>query len=348
MTVLLALWACTPEFRSPPSVLSPTQRAERLQAPLGPVKVVIDADLTNEIDDEFAVVWALSSPASIEVEAIYAAPHALWPGLIDTGTSRLDKRLLLQRLAELGLDLTTLPATDPADGMQAAYDEALAITALLGHPAPVFRGAPAYLPSATGVVESDAVSDLITRAREPRDGPLYVVCLGAPTNVASALNAAPDLVERIVVVWTAAYPSFWPYPNASFNLAQDVHASRVVFESGVPLVYVPGFYVGEELRVTLPEMAEHVQGRGVAGPFLYDLYANRLQLGTGEARSKVLWDLAAFAWLVDSSWLDTRLVPTPSLHEDLRWAHELGSPWMREAHDLDRDGLLSDFYEKLD
>src|SRR5947207_14717691 len=42
--------------------------------PAGPVRVVIDTDTYNEIDDQFAVVYALLSPERISVEALYAAP----------------------------------------------------------------------------------------------------------------------------------------------------------------------------------------------------------------------------------------------------------------------------------
>ncbi len=50
-------------------------------------------------------------------------------------------------------------------------------------------------------MRSAAVEDLIARASADRPDPLYVVAIAAPTNIASALLAAPEIVERIVVVW---------------------------------------------------------------------------------------------------------------------------------------------------
>ncbi|MDZ7339933.1 MAG: nucleoside hydrolase, partial [candidate division KSB1 bacterium] len=49
-------------------------RLERLQPPQGKIRLVIDSDTYNEIDDQFAITYPLLSPERLEVEAIYAAP----------------------------------------------------------------------------------------------------------------------------------------------------------------------------------------------------------------------------------------------------------------------------------
>jgi len=36
--------------------------------------MVLDTDTYNEVDDQFAVVYALRSPERLRVEALYAAP----------------------------------------------------------------------------------------------------------------------------------------------------------------------------------------------------------------------------------------------------------------------------------
>ena len=48
----------------------------RLALPHLPARVVIDTDAANEIDDQFALAWALLSPAQLHVEAVYAAPFS--------------------------------------------------------------------------------------------------------------------------------------------------------------------------------------------------------------------------------------------------------------------------------
>jgi inosine-uridine nucleoside N-ribohydrolase len=65
-----------------------------------------------------------------------------------------------------------------------------------------------------------------------------VVAIGAITNVASALLLAPDIAERIVVVWLGGHPHGWHHTR-EFNLQQDVTAARHVFDCGVPLIQCP-------------------------------------------------------------------------------------------------------------
>jgi inosine-uridine nucleoside N-ribohydrolase len=122
-------------------------------------------------------------------------------------------------------------------------------------------GSTAYLPSKEHPVESAAARDLVERAGADRDGPLYVVAIGAPTKVSSAILMDPEITRRIVVVWLGGNPHDWPSAG-EFNLRQDVPASQVIFDSGVPLVQIPGLDVAEMLRTTLPEIERWVKGRG--------------------------------------------------------------------------------------
>lgn len=55
-------------------ILSEEERKKRLAPPKGKVHVVIDTDTYNEVDDQFALAYALMSPMQLEVEAVYAAP----------------------------------------------------------------------------------------------------------------------------------------------------------------------------------------------------------------------------------------------------------------------------------
>ena len=53
-----------------------TQRIEMLKPPTNrPIRMVLDTDTYNEIDDQFALVYALISP-ELNVEAVYAAPFS--------------------------------------------------------------------------------------------------------------------------------------------------------------------------------------------------------------------------------------------------------------------------------
>ncbi|HEU5295295.1 MAG TPA: nucleoside hydrolase, partial [Burkholderiaceae bacterium] len=190
------------------------------------------------------------------------------------------------------------------------------------------------------------------RATAP-DDPLYVVAMGCVTNVASALLLAPEIVERIVVVWTSGYPSSAPHVNHAFNLEQDLLATQVLLNSGVPLVYLPGFQVGAQLRLSLPEVEWFVQARGAIGDYLHHLFTHNplwdlAGIESLYAHSWVIWDVITLAWLMRPEWVPSELVRTPTIDADRIWRQAPGRPLMREAYAVARDAIFADFFRKLE
>src|SRR5215213_4950325 len=209
--------------------LSEATRVQRLEPVTGRVRVVVDTDAANEIDDQFALAYAILSPERLAVEAVYSAPFQRpAPGVQDTdppGSAVSPAEGMAQSHAEIMRVLEALDAQDLADT--------------------VHLGAGQWLPDAETPVPNPAADDLIARSRQgqPDADPIYVLALGAPTNLASALLAAPDIAEHVVVVWLGGNGSWWS-PGAEYNAAQDLHASRVLLGSGVPLVHVPCYQIG--------------------------------------------------------------------------------------------------------
>lgn len=96
-----------------------------------------------------------------------------------------------------------------------------------------------YPPPQRSAAEGDAV-DVIVRTVRENPG-LVLVTLGPLTNLARALEIAPDLaslVGRCVVMGGAACTVGNVTPAAEFNLWVDPDAARVVFESGLPIEMV--------------------------------------------------------------------------------------------------------------
>ena len=304
----------------------PISREERLHLltpPSGPVSMVLDTDTYNEIDDQFAVVYSLIS-RQVHVEAIYAAPFF---------NSR---------------------SSGPGDGMHKSYEEILRLLERLDvdRHEPIFaredvyHGSDRYLGRADTPVSSAAADDLIARAMQDRDEPLYVVAIGAITNVASAILLRPEIIRRIVVVWLGGHPPYWPHTR-EFNLQQDVPAAQVILDSGVPVVQIPCKNVAEHLRTTLPEMRAFVKSRGAIGDYLYQIF--EAYYPEHRARSKVLWDISAVAYLKNPEWVPTELRPSPVLQDDVTWGPVDPSRHpIRMAVDLNRDHILSDFFKLVD
>ena len=315
---------------------------QRLSLPVaskGRVQIVIDTDAANEIDDQFALAWALLRPDRLNIRGIYATPFSF-----------AHRRTMYSAAAP------DAPPFNPPDvGMQRSFDEILKVQELLGLPSrvPSFKGSPAYLRSLNEPIRSDATDHLIATALSmPPDEPLYVVAIGCATNVASALLLAPEIAQKIVVVWTSAYPSHAPHVNQSFNLEQDVLASQWLYDSGVPLVYLPGYHVGAQLRLSAAEVERLVKPHGQMGRYLHDLFAdNPLWAITGrpaaEAHSWVIWDLINFAWLLNPDWVPSQIVNTPILDNDLLWKTRPHAHPMREAFAVQRDAIFNDLFTAL-
>lgn len=354
--------------------LAPEKMAQALGLPEedGRLRVVIDTDTHNEIDDQFALAWAFLSQDRLEIEGVYAEPysfaHHRQPLLEAYGELAGDGHAPTETIAvvgnyhrwaknmlEAGVNPNEIQFVSPAEGMALSYEEILRVFEKLDEDPSgrVFRGSPGYLPAPDQPHHSEAVDHLIERAMANDDRPLYVVAIGAVTNIASALLLEPRIIEKIVVVWTSSYPSYAPFSNRpSLNLMQDLPASRLIFDSGVPHVYLPGFYIGEQLKLSLPDMEAWVKGQGKIGDYLFELYVNnpiQKQRGILDhfGRTWVIWDVINIAWLLNPEWVPTRLVPAPSLDDDMYWVHGDGRHLMREAVGCNRDAIFRDFLTKL-
>ncbi len=297
--------------------LTTEQRLRMLEPPVGNVRMVLDTDTYNEIDDQFALVYALLSPDRLDVEAIYAAPFH-------------NER-----------------SSGPEDGMNRSYDEILRVLQRLGRSGDgwVYRGSTSWLPASGEPVHSPAADDLIARAMADPARPLYVVAIGAITNVASAILQAPEIVERIVVVWLGGHPTYWHH-TTEFNLKQDMRASRLIFDSGVPLVRVPCINVTEHLKTTQAELAQFVKGRGAVGDYLYEIFS--AYYDDHYARSKELWDIGPIAWLLNADWADSVLMHSPILNSEQTWSHDPHRHLVREVYRVNRDAIFRDLFQKIE
>lgn len=293
----------------------------RLKKPAGPVDAVLDTDTYNEIDDQFALALMVKSSGRINVKAIYAAPFH---------NSR---------------------SNGPADGMEKSYTEIMNILALMGEDrlTPfVKKGSPCYLPSETEAVDSPAARDLVERALAyTSEKPLYVVAIGAITNVASALLMKPEIRDRIVIVWLGGHAVHWPHTN-EFNMKQDVAAARVVFGSGAALVQLPCMGVVSEFRVSGPELDYWFKGKNKLCDYLAR-YTSESAIKDGglSTWTRVVWDVTAVAWLLDGDFTLDYLLPSPIPQYDHHYGFDPGRHFIRYVYGIKRDALFKRLVETL-
>jgi purine nucleosidase len=351
--------------------LSDESMRQMLEPASAPIRLIIDTDTHNEIDDQFTIAWALLSQDKLEIEGVCAEPYSFRhhrepmiaaydqlkanPQAVLSGEMAAMRRFALNHL-QAGTDPRNLRFVNPDEGMELSYQEIIKVFELMDVPwaGKVFRGSPGYLPSLDAPIRSESAEFIIQRALAQDERPLYIAAIGCLTNVASALLMAPEIASRIVVLWTSTYPSFVNLNHApSLNLVQDIPASQLIYDCGVPLVFLPGYYIGEQLKLSLADMETYVRGKGKIGDYLYHLYTHNpvhtlFGINDHYARTWVIWDLIDIAWLLEPAWVPSQLVRAPRLADDLYWAAERNPHLMREAFGLDRDAIFRDLFRKLE
>lgn len=281
-------------------------------------RMILDTDTYNEVDDQFALVYALLSPEAVKVEAIHAAPFH------------------------------NENSSGPGDGMERSYQEILRLMKLMGRETEgiVFRGADRFMQSKETPVECDAVDNLIRIALDSSvDDPLYIVAIGAPTNVSSAIVKKPEILDRIVVVWLGGTTLDWP-SGREFNQMQDIPASQILFDSGVRLVQIPCHNVASHLKVGVPELRACMGDSDIARA-LVDIVDEAVDGNPG--RTRVIWDISAVAYLVVPWAVRLIKIHSPVLHDDFNCSYSIDRRrhFIDAAYFLNRDGIFVDFYEKI-
>ncbi len=301
-------------------MLTAEQRLKMLEMPKGHIDVVLDTDAYNEIDDQFAISYALRSTEKISLKALYAAPF------------HNDR------------------STGAADGMEKSYQEILKLLKLAKETTPAYRGSLSFLKDEKTPEESAVARDLAERTMGyTSDNPLYIATIGAITNIASALLINPEIADRIVVVWLGGNALFW-HDNCEFNCRQDVAAARVVFGSGAPLVILPCMGVVSAFTTTAPELEYWLRGKNALCDYLVDFTEETANAyASGKVWSRVIWDVTTIGWLMSEgkNFMLDELIPTPIPQYDHHYSADSRRTLCKYVYYIDRDALMRDLFEHI-
>ena len=299
------------------------ERLRALERPRGCVDVVLDTDTYNEVDDQFALAYMLKVPEKLNVLAITAAPF-------------LNKK-----------------AASPAIGMKLSYNEIEKLLTFMERRdllCKVFKGSESFLADENTPVDSPAAREIAALAMQhSQENPLYVVAIGAITNVGSAILLQPEIAEKMVVVWLGGHALHYK-DNREFNLYQDIAAARVVFQSGVPLVMLPCQGVVSGFSLSGEELMHWLADRD---PLCDYLARNTIReaetYAKGKPWTRVIWDVTAVAWLLDEdgTMLYDRVMPRPMPEYDNLWAEKPETPLCKYVYYIRRDLLLRDLISRL-
>jgi purine nucleosidase len=291
------------------------------------VRVIIDSDANNELDDQHAIAYALFSSDELEVEAITAHRTVLGGG-VD------------QHLAE-----------------------ARRVVQLCGAAVPVFQGADGGFDSIKYAVHEpdfdghDAVDHVLERTHASDARPLTLVAIGKLTNVALALHKDPSIIGKLRVVWLG---SNWPDPG-EYNLVNDEAAVSYVVESGVELAIavvrygapsgtdavrvetaqIKGIMPGLGPRVDPPVIGRNGGSFSTFGDYSVGLFS---EVSTS---SRALFDVGAVAIVKNPGLATARPLPAPQFL-DGRWSERQDAGHSVTFFEgFDRCGIVADFYDSM-
>lgn len=300
------------------------QYLKNLSVPQGKVDVVLDTDAYNEIDDQFAIGYMLKYAQKFNVKGICAAPF-----------------------------LNTRSET-AAEGMHKSYDEIIQLLKLAKREdllSVVFEGSENFLKNETTPIESRAADFMASLADQYSSGnPLYIVAIGAITNVASAILKNPAMKENCVVVWLGGHATWEEYGATEFNMKQDIAAARVVFGCGIPVIQLPCKGVVDHFATSKYELQHWLKGKNQLCDYLYkntvdeaDSYAE------GRPWTRVIWDVTAVAWLLNDNnrFMNARLIPSPVPEYDGTYLFDENRHFIKYVCDINRDALFEDLFRVL-
>lgn len=278
------------------------------------LRVIIDTDAACEADDPFAIAHALMCKR-FDVKAIFAE--------------------------QFGYPEST----------KKSYDEIITILEAMDISVPVFMGEEGSLRDVKGKPASEAADFLIQEAMREDDMPLFVLCLGAITNIVSAMRKRPDILNRMTIVWIGGQDFENQSPDIrEFNSGNDIEAANEILGSGADLWLLPITVYGA-MHIGLAEIQRRIAPCGKIGRHLFEnMIAYNMSKGAGwtAGESWSLGDSPAVGVAMNPSCGRYIYREAPIIKEDTTYRFEQGRPKIRVYTSIDSRYILEDLIAKLE
>lgn len=291
------------------------------------IDIILDTDTFNEIDDQFAIAYLLQNRDRIHIKGFTVAPFA---------------------------PIHNKRVKDVAESIVASHNEICKVLDL-GNASElkpfVFDGGPVFMKDEQTPVES-AAADFIIEASKAynAENRLYVVAIGAITNVASALLKDETLKDRIALVWLGGSAHFW-WRNREFNMYQDYAAARVVLQADLPFAQIPCQGVVSEFITTQEQMEYWLTNKNPLCDYLLEYGMDIIQSFVhSKSWGKCLWDVTAIGFLLNDKerFMHTQIVKRRlPKYEGNEYEKEPLDKDMVYVCEIKRDPLMYDLYTKL-
>jgi purine nucleosidase len=299
------------------------------------IRVLLDTDANNELDDQHAIAYMLFNGHAFDVEGITV-------NRTRTGGDVTQHYAEAERVVRLANLHGRVPLLLGADGS--------------------FREIEPHLdrPDYDGAA---AVRFIIERAHADDRRPLVLLPVGKLTNIALALKKDPSIAPKVRVVWLGSnYPKRGEYnkENDPESLTYILDETDVAFEmvtvrygepSGTDAVRA----TPEEIRATMPgkgpRVSPPVTGREggtheTFGDYSVALFEH-IDLH-GDPPSRALFDMAAVAIVKNPAWASARRVPAPRLERDGWVERPDNQRTIMVWENFDGGAIMRDFYQSME
>lgn len=296
------------------------------------IRVLLDTDANNELDDQHAIAYMLFNRQLFDVEGI------------------------------------TVNKTHNGGSIDEHFTEAERIVKLCGlHPQiNVYKGATEKYEDIVKTIDeanfdgSEAVDFIIKRAKAQDERKLVLLPVGKLTNIALALKKDPSIASNIRIVWLGTN---YPEPG-EYNFVNDIPALDPILESDVEFEMVMVRYgkpTGTDaVKAYLKDFQQNMPGKGPhiseavtgrhGGTFTCfgDYSVDLFEKFRGNPTSRPLFDMAAVAIVKNPAWADRVVINAPKFTDE-KWVEQPDNPrkiviW----ENFDSESIMQDFYKSMD
>jgi len=298
------------------------------------IRVILDTDANNELDDQHAIAYMLFSGDVFDVEGITVnKTHS--GGEVE---KHLEEAERVVKLCGLFSQINVYKGANGSfDEIKDSIDE------------PDFDG-------------FEAVNFIIARAKAKSAGKLVFLPVGKLTNIALALKKEPSIVSQVRIVWLG---SNYPEPG-EYNQENDRSALNYILETvndfEIAIVRYGKPSGTDAVRASLTDIKNNMPGKGPHlsisvvgrhgkefanfGDYSINLFEN-IELHR-DPPSRALFDMAAVAIVKNPSWATEHKIPSPTL-VDGKWIDRPeNSKKIIIWENFDKEKIMQDFYHCME
>ncbi|MFC2124160.1 nucleoside hydrolase [Bacteroidota bacterium] len=273
------------------------------------IPLIIDADTANEIDDLYAIVRAIYEPG-LDLKGLSSGQweHQLSPKFTAKESQRLNEDILrLTRRQDIPSPLgSDMKIGKPWGGSEPRE------TAAANH----------IIKTANSVLAGEKLS---------------IISLGAPTNLASAIQLNPEIIPKIKCYCLGGkyFSDRDVWDKDEFNFRRDLNAINVLFNTDNLDLFIMPANILYEYKYAQDEVFKRLKGKGDTWDYLVARWISHAP----DSKQRIMWDLAMVQALIHPEFAEYGTFKSPPENKQ------------REIHvytSIRREAMFQDWWDMVD